>query len=142
MANKMARVAWAVLVNLGLTLAQVVGGILDNPQKQSVFSPLERVRQKLLWWIQIGHRLTLDGHGPDVNEGAVTRCDQRDGHDYITTATSGAMNMVRPGAMDHVVWITMTANGPKVVNLLMNGIMDKKGPPANDDLEAIGLYRP
>ena len=68
--------------------------------------------------------------------------DQRNGHDYITTATSGAMNMVRPGAMDHVVWITMTADGPKVVNLLMNGIMDKKGPPKDDDLAEIGLYRP
>ena len=67
--------------------------------------------------------------------------DQRDGHDYITTATSGAMNVIRPGAMDHVVWVTMTDQGPKIVNLLMNGIMDKKGPPKDDDLAAIGLYR-
>jgi hypothetical protein len=68
--------------------------------------------------------------------------DQRDGRDYITTATSGAMNVVRPGAMDHLVWVTMTDQGPKIVNLLMNGIMDKKGPPKDDDLAAIGLYRP
>ncbi len=68
--------------------------------------------------------------------------DQRDGHDYITTATSGGMNIVRPGAMDHVVWVTMTAEGPKIANLLMNGIMDKKGPPKDDDLAAIGLYQP
>ena len=68
--------------------------------------------------------------------------DQRDGHDYITTATSGAMNVIRPGAMDHVVWITMTKKGPKIVNLLMNGIMDKEGPPKDDDLMDIGLYRP
>jgi hypothetical protein len=68
--------------------------------------------------------------------------DQRNGRDYITTATSGAMNVVRPGAMDHIVWVTMTKDGPKIANLLMNGIMDKKGPPADDDLEAIGLYRP
>jgi len=68
--------------------------------------------------------------------------DLRNGYDYITTATSGAMNVARPGAMDHVVWITMTKGGPKIVNLLMNGIMDKKGPPVDDDLEAIGLYRP
>jgi hypothetical protein len=53
--------------------------------------------------------------------------DQRDGHDFITTATSGAMNVVRPGAMDHIVWVTMTDQGPKIANLLMNGIMDKKG---------------
>ncbi|HCB49425.1 MAG TPA: hypothetical protein DEP47_07860 [Chloroflexi bacterium] len=68
--------------------------------------------------------------------------DLRNGRDYITTATSGAMNVVRPGAMDHVVWITMTKDGPKIVNLLMNGIMDKMGPPEDDDLAAIGLYKP
>ena len=28
------------------------------------------------------------------------------------------------------------------VNLLLNGMMDKKGPPEDDDLAAIGLYRP
>ena len=67
---------------------------------------------------------------------------QRDGRDYITTATSGAINLPRPGAMDHVVWVTMTNEGPKIVNLLMNGIMDKKGPPKDDDLMEIGLYQP
>ena len=68
--------------------------------------------------------------------------EQRNGRDYITTATSGAVNLPRPGAMDHVVWVTMTKDGPKIVNLLMNGIMDKKGPPKDDALEEIGLYRP
>jgi hypothetical protein len=68
--------------------------------------------------------------------------DQRDGRDFVTTATSGAMNVVRPGAMDHVVWVTMTKDGPKIINLLLNGMMDKKGPPKDDDLAAIGLYRP
>jgi hypothetical protein len=68
--------------------------------------------------------------------------DVRNGRDYITTATSGAMNVVRPGAMDHLVWVTMTNDGPKIVNLLMNGMMDKKGPPKDDALEAIGLYKP
>ena len=68
--------------------------------------------------------------------------DVRNGQDYLTTATSGAINVVRPGAMDHVVWITMTKDGPKIANLLMNGMMDKKGPPEDDDLQHIGLYRP
>jgi hypothetical protein len=68
--------------------------------------------------------------------------DQRNGRDYVTTATSGAINVPRPGAMDHVVWVTMTDQGPKIVNLLLNGIMDKKGPPKDDDLVEIGLYRP
>ncbi len=68
--------------------------------------------------------------------------DQRDGHDFITTATSGAINVVRPGAMDHIVWGTVTYEGPKIANLLMNGIMDKKGPAKDDDMAGIGLYRP
>ncbi len=68
--------------------------------------------------------------------------DQRNGRDYITTATSGAINVPRPGAMDHVVWVTMTDKGPKIVNLLMNGIFDKKGPAKDDDMVEIGLYRP
>jgi len=50
------------------------------------------------------------------------------------------MNVVRPGAMDHIVWVTMAADGPKIVNLLMNGIMDKQGPPEGDAMEGIGLY--
>lgn len=68
--------------------------------------------------------------------------EQRNGRDYITTATSGAINVPRPGAMDHVVWVTMTGKGPKIVNLLMNGILDKKGPPEGDAMEEIGLYHP
>jgi hypothetical protein len=68
--------------------------------------------------------------------------EQRNGRDYITTATSGAINLPRPGAMDHVVWVTMTDKGPKIANLMMNGILDKKGPPEGDAMEEIGLYRP
>jgi 3',5'-cyclic AMP phosphodiesterase CpdA len=68
--------------------------------------------------------------------------EERQGIDFITTATTGAMNIVRPGAMDHIIWVTMTAAGPKIVNLLLNGIMDKKGPPKDDDLATFGLYRP
>ena len=68
--------------------------------------------------------------------------DQRNRRDFITSATSGAINLSRPGAMDHLVWITMTNKGPKIVNLLMNGILDKKGLPEGDALEDIGLYRP
>lgn len=68
--------------------------------------------------------------------------DQRNGCDYITTATSAAINLPRPGAIDHVVWVTMTREGPKIANLLVNGILDKKGPPKDDPLEHIGMYRP
>jgi hypothetical protein len=36
----------------------------------------------------------------------------------------------------------MTKDDSKIANLLMNGIMDKKGPSKDDDLAEIGLYRP
>jgi 3',5'-cyclic AMP phosphodiesterase CpdA len=68
--------------------------------------------------------------------------EERNGREFITTATSGAINLPRPGAMDHVVWVTMTDKGPKIANLLLNGMMDKKGPPDDDPLEHIGLYQP
>lgn len=67
---------------------------------------------------------------------------ERHGRDYITTAMTGALNVPTPGAIDHVVWVTMTKDGPKIANLLVNGIIDKKGPPQDDPLEHIGMYRP
>ena len=54
----------------------------------------------------------------------------RKGRDYITMGmTGGAV----PGAggsvghMDHVAWVTMTDKGPVISNLLLNGILDKRG---------------
>ncbi len=70
------------------------------------------------------------------------RYDKRFGRDYITTAMTGALNMPRPGAIDHVVWVTMTKNGPKIANLLLNGILDKTGPAEGDDTAAHGMYAP
>ena len=68
--------------------------------------------------------------------------EERNGHDFITTSTSGGISIPRHGAIDHILWVTLDNEGPKIVNLLLNGIMDKKGPPKDDDLAAIGLYRP
>ncbi len=66
----------------------------------------------------------------------------RDGRDYITTAMSGAMNVPRLGAIDHLVWVTMTKEGPKIANLLLNGILDKNGPVEGDAMEDFGMYQP
>jgi len=67
---------------------------------------------------------------------------QRNGRDYVTTAMTGAMNVPRLGAIDHVVWVTMTNEGPKIANLLLNGILEKEGPVAGDVTEETGMYRP
>ena len=67
---------------------------------------------------------------------------KRNGRDYITTAMTGAMNLPRPGAIDHFVWVTMTKEGPKIANLMLNGIVDKKVPPKDDALEGFSMYMP
>jgi hypothetical protein len=36
----------------------------------------------------------------------------------------------------------MAKEGPKIANLLLNGILDKKGPAQGDAMELMGMYRP
>jgi len=31
-------------------------------------------------------------------------------------------------AMDHILWVTMTADGPEIANLELHGIHDRRGP--------------
>ena len=67
---------------------------------------------------------------------------ERYGRDYITTAMTGALNVPRPAAIDHIVWITMTKDGPKIANLLLNGMLDKYGPVDDDLTIKFGMYSP
>lgn len=66
----------------------------------------------------------------------------RNGRDYITTAMSGAMNVPRLGAIDQFVWVTMSKEGPKVANVVLNGILDKYGPVEGDPTVEHGMYQP
>ena len=46
---------------------------------------------------------------------------------YITLATTGGGSSMRGhlyGEFDHVAWVTMTANGPRIANLMLDGIHD------------------
>ena len=48
--------------------------------------------------------------------------------DYITLATTGGGSALRGpifGQFDHVLWVTMTDDGPVMANLLLEGIFDK-----------------
>jgi protein-tyrosine phosphatase len=67
---------------------------------------------------------------------------RRKGRDYITMGMTGAgvQQTDSVGNMDHVAWVTMTKEGPVISNLLLNGILDKRGalPTMRDFL----LYRP
>ena len=49
--------------------------------------------------------------------------------DYITLATTGGGSALRGpvfGQFDHVLWVTMTEDGPVMANLLLDGIFDKE----------------
>ncbi|MBN1257584.1 MAG: metallophosphoesterase [Planctomycetes bacterium] len=55
--------------------------------------------------------------------------EEKDGNDYITLATTGGRNALRGdafGEFDHLVWVTMTDDGPRIVNLMLDGIREKK----------------
>jgi hypothetical protein len=62
---------------------------------------------------------------------------ERNGRDYIHLATtSGGQNPNDDMAFDHVTLITMTASGPALANIRLDGILDKTGhvPLNGDDL--------
>ncbi len=49
-------------------------------------------------------------------------------HDRIAVATTGGISNLRGvdyGEFDHLVWITMTPQGPVIANLLLEGILEK-----------------
>jgi hypothetical protein len=64
---------------------------------------------------------------------------ERNGRDYITSACTGALQFERPNAIDHFFWVTVTDEGPKIANVLLNGVCDKYGTP--DSMIDYGLYR-
>jgi protein-tyrosine phosphatase len=64
------------------------------------------------------------------------------GRDYVTMGMTGGLPPAHgaTGNMDHVAWVTMTDEGPRIGNVLLNGVMDKRGAvPAQQDFL---LFRP
>lgn len=69
----------------------------------------------------------LDGRPHTVFAGHHHRyaVHKRDGNTYYTLATTGGGSKLKgpaQGQFDHVVWITMTGNGPRPANLMLDGI--------------------
>jgi hypothetical protein len=57
----------------------------------------------------------------------------RQGQDYYTLATTGGGSNstgVLHGSFDHITWITMTKEGPRIANLVLDGIVEPKVPGA------------
>jgi hypothetical protein len=54
--------------------------------------------------------------------------DDIDGSEHITMGPAGAsFHQEGPGNVDHMMWVTMTENGPQMGNIALKGIFDRKG---------------
>ena len=52
---------------------------------------------------------------------------ERHGRDYVQLGTTGGIAENGP-AQDHVMWVTMTRDGPEIANIRLDGLFDKRGP--------------
>jgi len=63
--------------------------------------------------------------------------DEIDGHEHITMGPAGAsFHHDGPGNVDHIMWVTMTEDGPEIGNIALKGLFDRKGL----DPELFGAY--
>ena len=88
-----------------------------QPKWKFILPMLEERKRKFTAFAGHTHYYNYVGSGND-NE-----------HDRITLATTGGMSNMRGiqyGEFDHIVWVTMTEDGPRIANLLLDGIYDKK----------------
>ncbi|MDB4444620.1 metallophosphoesterase, partial [bacterium] len=54
--------------------------------------------------------------------------DNINGREYITIGPAGASwHHDGPGNVDHIMWVTMTEDGPQMGNIALKGIFDRKG---------------
>jgi len=54
--------------------------------------------------------------------------DLIDGTDHITMGPAGAsLHHEGPGNVDHLMWVTMTEDGPEIANVALKGIFNRKG---------------
>ena len=54
--------------------------------------------------------------------------DNIDGHEHITMGPAGAsFHQEGPGNVAHIMWVTMTEDGPEIANIALKGIFDRKG---------------
>jgi hypothetical protein len=63
--------------------------------------------------------------------------DLIDGYEHITMGPAGAsFHHEGPGNVDHIMWVTMTEDGPEIANIALKGVFDRKGL----DPEMFGAY--
>lgn len=57
--------------------------------------------------------------------------EQRHGRDYIQLGTTGgdqSTHPAGPGTLDHIMWVTMTDEGPRIANIALDGLHGRDGP--------------
>jgi hypothetical protein len=63
--------------------------------------------------------------------------DLMDGYEHITMGPAGAsFHQEGPGNVDHIMWVTMTEDGPQMGNIALKGLFDRRGL----DPELFGAY--
>ncbi|MEO0425588.1 MAG: metallophosphoesterase [Pseudomonadota bacterium] len=84
---------------------------------------VEEMLENRDYTIFAGHLHTYEFDGSDS--------DASHTHDKIALATTGGVSSLRGveyGEFDHMVWVTMTRDGPVIANLLQQGILPKAFP--------------
>lgn len=114
--------------------------------QSAYFETVLKAHPKARWTVLLMHKPVwrrADGHGLERIEAALKGRPYtllnghlhrygyaaRDGHDYIALGTTGGERAFdgSEGAMDHMMWVTMTRDGPSIANLKLDGVLDKTG---------------
>ena len=114
-------------------VAMVRRALADNPSPRWTFVLLHRPAWKLdspafreIEGLLAGRRYTvLAGHWHKY------AYEERGGRDYIQLGTTGGMPggaADDPDVVDHVTWVAMTGDSPKISNIRLDGLFDKRGP--------------
>ncbi len=86
-------------------------------------------RQGTSGWPEVEAELKGRGHTVFAGHFHHYHHFERNESDYIILSTTGGHNLMRGplhGQFDHLVWVTMKDDGPRIVNLLLEGIWDKQ----------------
>ena len=81
------------------------------------------------YWLDIERSLKARKHTVIAGHQHHYSYRERNNADYIVLSTTGGGSRLRGplfGEFDHVVWVTMSDEGPRIANLMLSGIWDKK----------------
>ena len=111
------KVAIAAALIVGACVWSDRNGDDINPQYWRCVLKPEKFRDATLW-IPTALVLRTDDEGFWI----------KNGQKYFRLATTGgqsALGGLEAGQFDHVLWVTMTADGPVFANLLLEGVLDE-----------------